>query len=85
MKDIPNDNVTFNFHYKKQMLWLVAYENINNILELNEKIYIVKMNKNLNLTEYKTNFNFTNTNKEVEISQINDECISFNTNESLNR
>lgn len=80
LQDIPDENVTFNFHYKKQMLWLVADENITNILELNEKIYIVKVNKSLNLTKYKTNFNFINTTKEVGISQINDECISFNTN-----
>ncbi|MGW7948392.1 CDP-glycerol glycerophosphotransferase family protein [Staphylococcus xylosus] len=80
LQDIPDENVTFNFHYKKQMLWLVADENISNILELNEKIYIVKVNKSLNLTKYKTNFNFINTTKEVGISQINDECISFNTN-----
>ncbi|MGS5800285.1 hypothetical protein ACVENB_00015 [Staphylococcus aureus] len=79
LQDIPDENVTFNFHYKKQMLWLVADENISNILELNEKIYIVKVNKSLNLTKYKTNFNFINTTKEVGISQYNDEYISFNT------
>ena len=28
--------------------------------KLNEKIYIVKVNKSLNLTKYKTNFNFIN-------------------------
>lgn len=81
VKDLPNDRLTFDFHYKKRMLWLVAYKNIDNILELNEKIYIVKVNKNLKLTEYNTNFRLVNKNKDVEISQINDECISFNINE----
>lgn len=81
VKDLPNDSLTFDFHYKKRMLWLVAYKNIDSILELDKKIYIVKINKNLTLTEYNTNFSLANKNKEVEISQINDGCISFNINE----
>src|SRR5699024_7426458 len=83
VKDLPNDRLTFDFHYRKRMLWIVAYKNMDNILELNEKIYIVKVNKNLKLTEYNTNFRLVNKNKDVEISQINDECISFNINEEV--
>lgn len=79
LKDIQDNTVTFDFYYKKRMLWLVADENIDNILEVDRKIYIVKVNKSLILTKYKTNFNLINKNKEVEISQINDKNISLST------
>lgn len=79
LKDFPSDSVMFDFYYKKRMLWLVPDENIDTILELNRKIYIVKVNKSLILTKYKTNFDLVNRNKEVGVSQINNECIYFNT------
>lgn len=79
LNDLPSDNLTFDFYYKNQMLWLVSNEDIDTILELKNKIYIVKVNKSLMLNKYKTDFNLVNEYKEVGISQINDECISFNT------
>ncbi|NWK84948.1 CDP-glycerol glycerophosphotransferase family protein [Staphylococcus sp. GSSP0090] len=79
LKDIPDSSMTFDLYYKKRMLWLVADENIDNALELGNKIYIVKVDKSLMLNKYKTNFDLLNENKEVKISQITDECISFNT------
>lgn len=77
LKDFPSDSVVFDFYYKKRILWLVSDKNIDTTLELNRKIYIVKVNKSLTLTKYKTNFDLSNKNKEVGISQINDECIYF--------
>lgn len=79
IKDIPDNNTSFDFYYKKQMLWLVADENIDTTLELNEKMYIVNVNKALFLTKYKTNYSLANEIKDVKISQYNDEYISFNT------
>src|SRR5699024_925441 len=79
LNDLPSDNLTFDFYYKNQMLWLVSNEDIDTILELKNKIYIVKVNKSLMLNKYKSEFKLVNEYKEVGISQINDECISFNT------
>ncbi|MDM7864521.1 CDP-glycerol glycerophosphotransferase family protein [Staphylococcus borealis] len=83
LENLSTDKVTFDFYYKKKLLWLVADENINSVLELYKKIYIVKVDKSLTLTKYKTNFNLANKNKEVHISQINDECISLNTDRTI--
>src|SRR5699024_12463110 len=52
LKDFPSDSVMFDFYYKNRMLWLEPDENIDSILELNRKIYIVKVNKYLLLNKY---------------------------------
>ncbi|WP_221929516.1 hypothetical protein, partial [Staphylococcus haemolyticus] len=57
LENLSTDEVTFNFYYKKKLLWLVGSETINSVLELHKKLYIVKVDKSLTLTKYKTNFN----------------------------
>lgn len=83
LENFSTDKVTFNFYYKKKLLWLVADENIDNVLELYNQIYIVKVDKSLTLTRYKTNFNLANENKKIHISQINNEYVSLNTDEVI--
>ncbi|MGW7808453.1 CDP-glycerol glycerophosphotransferase family protein [Staphylococcus xylosus] len=80
LNHITNEAITFDFYYKNQMLWLVADKNIDTILEVNNKIYIIRVDKTLILTQYKTNFDLAQNNKEIHIQQIEDECVSFNTN-----
>lgn len=77
--NLSTDEVTFHFYYKKKLLWLVANENIDNVLELYNQIYIVKVDKSLTLTKYKTNFNLVNEDTKIYISQINNEYLSLNT------
>lgn len=79
LENLSTDEVTFNFYYKKKLLWLVGSETINSVLELHKKLYIVKVDKSLTLTKYKTNFNLVNEDKKIYISQINDEYVSLNT------
>jgi len=76
---IINKAITFDFYYKDQMLWLTADKNIHDILEIYNKIYIIKVDKNLTLHQYKTNFDLSQNSKIIQIQQTDDESVSFNT------
>lgn len=54
---ITKDENIIGFYYKKQKLWLSSPQGLEEKFEINDKIYISKVNKNLMLSRYKTNPN----------------------------
>ncbi|MGW7945247.1 hypothetical protein [Staphylococcus xylosus] len=52
---------------------MVAYENLKDIFEIGNKIYLMKVNKNLLFKQYKTNFEFTAETKEIQIDQTDND------------
>ena len=80
---IYNNNSAFNFYYSQKKLWLVTNKNTNDILEINNKIYIIKVNKNLTLTQYKTNYNLVTKSKNLIVKQIDKEHVKFEADEKI--
>lgn len=80
---IYNNNSAFNFYYRQKKLWLVTNKNTNDILEINNKIYIIKVNKNLTLTQYKTNYNLVTKSKNLIVKQIDKEHVKFEADEKI--
>lgn len=64
---IGTGNNSLEFYYNNKQLWLVSYENLKDIFEVNDKIYFLKVNKSLILKQYKTNHSFTGENKLLQI------------------
>ncbi|MCF1685398.1 DUF6270 domain-containing protein [Tetragenococcus halophilus] len=54
---IKKDENIIDFYYKSQKLWLASPQGLEEKFEINDKIYISKVNKNLTLNRYKTNPN----------------------------
>ncbi|MEJ7452532.1 CDP-glycerol glycerophosphotransferase family protein [Staphylococcus xylosus] len=73
IKYIVEGNNSIEFYYNKKHLWLVAYENLKDIFEIENKIYLMKVNKNLLFKQYKTNFEFTGETKEIQIDQTDND------------
>lgn len=69
---IGTGNNSLEFYYNNKQLWLVSYENLKDIFEVNDKIYFLKVNKSLILKQYKTNHRFTGENKLLQIDQVDD-------------
>ncbi|MGW7778317.1 CDP-glycerol glycerophosphotransferase family protein [Staphylococcus xylosus] len=73
IKYIVEGNNSIEFYYNKKHLWLVAYENLKDIFEIGNKIYLMKVNKDLLFKQYKTNFEFTGETKEIQIDQTDND------------
>jgi len=67
---IESGNNSLDFYYNKKQLWLVSYESLKDIFEINDKIFFMKINKSLMLQQYKTNYSFTGENKILQIDQV---------------
>lgn len=83
VEHIYNENNIINFYYKKKKLWLVNNEHTNDVLDIKNKIYIIKVNKNLALIQYKTNYNLATKNKPLTILQTDEKHVEINTNEKI--
>ncbi|MDR5650338.1 CDP-glycerol glycerophosphotransferase family protein [Staphylococcus nepalensis] len=80
---ILNKDLSFSFFYKNKKLWTTSEKNLNHILEVNNNIYILKVDKSLLLSKYKTNFNFIDYEKEIKIQQLKDNYIDLGTKEKI--
>src|SRR5699024_11240798 len=76
-------DLSFSFFYKNKKLWTTSEKNLNHILEVNNNIYILKVDKSLLLSKYKTNFNFIDYEKEIKIQQLKDNYIDLCTKEKI--
>lgn len=73
----------FTFSYRNKKLWVVPSENLNHILEVSNKIYIIKIDKDIFFNKYKTNFNFVNQHKKVEIQYSDNNYIGLKTDDKV--
>ena len=76
---VINEAITFDFYYKGQMLWLIADKKIHEVLEIDNKVYIIKVDKSLILNQYKSSFDLAQNSKIIKVEQIDNEYVSFNT------
>ncbi|GAA5422230.1 CDP-glycerol glycerophosphotransferase family protein [Tetragenococcus halophilus] len=72
-----NNNNTFDFYYKSKKLWLVMSKEVDDVFEINDRIYIGKVDKSLMLNKYKTDYNLFGQWENASIRQLNEEYISF--------